>query len=74
MEEPAPSGSPEGRVGLPIVVARIFIVSGIGFASALGLFLIIGGAWQAGLIALALTVVFIFLMFFLERLAERNQP
>lgn len=70
MEEQPPSDSPAGRVGLPIVIARILIVSGIGFASAIGLFLLVGGVWQVGLISLAFTFVFIFLMFFLEWTTE----
>lgn len=70
MEEKTPQERPTGRVGLPIVVARIVIVLGIATAAALGLFLLIGGVWQLGLPALAATLVFIFLMFFLERGAE----
>lgn len=70
MEEKTPNGRPSGRIPLPLVVARILIVSGIGFAAALGMFLLIGGAWQVGLLALGAMLVFIFLMFFLERVAE----
>ena len=74
MQEPPLGDSSGRRASLPLVVARILIVSGIGFASALGLFFIVGGAWQVGLISLALTLVFILLMFFLERAAETGSP
>ena len=65
----------EKRASLPLVIARIFIVSGIAFTAAIGLFLLIvgkGGAWQAGLLSLGATVFFIILMFVLERIAERR--
>ncbi|GBD14886.1 hypothetical protein HRbin25_00771 [bacterium HR25] len=56
---------------LSLVIARIVIVSGVGFCAALGVFLLIGGIWHLGLGFLAATLLFIFLMFFIERLAER---
>ncbi len=53
-----------------IVVARILIVSGLGFAAALGLFFLVGGIWQLGLAALGAALVFLLLMFAIERGAE----
>ncbi|MFQ6020129.1 MAG: hypothetical protein ACE5KW_05160 [Dehalococcoidia bacterium] len=72
-ETPTTTGS-QGRVGLPVVISRIVIVTGIGFASALGLFFLVAGAWQAGLIAVAAMFIFILLMFLLERGASRSEP
>jgi hypothetical protein len=63
----------EKRISVAVVVARILIVSGIGFAAAIGLFLLIGGAWQVGLLFLAAMFLFIFLMLLLERTAERGR-
>ncbi|MBI1885179.1 MAG: hypothetical protein HYS09_02505 [Chloroflexi bacterium] len=57
----------EKRVPLYLVVARIVAVSGIGFASAFALFLFVAGVWQLGLVALAITALFVFLMFLIER-------
>lgn len=66
------SKTPPGRIGLPIVVARIVSVSAVGFAAAIGIFLIIGGLWQVGLISLGVMLLFLFLLFFIERAAERD--
>jgi hypothetical protein len=65
-EKPSPSRS----VPLYVVVARILIVSGMSFTAAAGIFLILGGPWQAGLAALGLALVFLVLMFLVERSAE----
>ncbi len=64
-EKPQPSRA----VPLFVVVARILIVSGMSFAAAAGIFLILGGPWQAGLAALGLALVFLLLMFLVERAA-----
>jgi hypothetical protein len=61
----------ERRVPLVVVFVRITAVTGIGFAAALGIFLLLGGFWQAGLISLAAVLFFLFLMFYIERYAER---
>lgn len=61
---------PSRQMPLGIVLARILIVSGVGFSAALGIFLLIGGVWEIGLIALTVTVVFLGLMFLVERAAE----
>lgn len=55
---------------LGIVIARILIVSGMSFAAALGIFFLVGGIWTLGATALGITVVFLFLMFAVERLAS----
>lgn len=60
---------PSGRVPLGIVVARILVISGLGFSAALGLFLLIGGIWQVGLAAFAVTAVLLAAMFLIERWA-----
>jgi hypothetical protein len=58
------------RMPLGIVAARIFVVSSLGFAAAVGIFLLIGGFWELGLAALAVASVFVLLMFVIERLAQ----
>lgn len=63
----------EKGIPLHLVVARIVAVSGIGFASAMGLFLLVAGIWHLGLVSLAATFMFIFLMFLIERGAERSR-
>lgn len=57
-------------IPLGIVIARIFIVSSMGIAAALGIFFLVGGLWELSLIAIVATLVFLFLMFFVERWAE----
>ena len=66
-DEPLP---PARQMPLGIVVARILIVSGLGFAAALGVFFLVGGLWVLGLIGLGVSLVFLFLMFAVERGAE----
>ena len=66
-EEPAPPSKP---VPLLIVVARILIVSGMSISAAAAVFFFVGGVWQVGLPAIALTIVFLALMFLVERAAE----
>lgn len=64
--------APQNEVEIPlgIVVGRILIVSGIGISAALAIFFLIGGIWFPGAIAFAVTVVFLGLMFAIEKLAE----
>ena len=71
MNEEPPEENPT-PAPLPLVVGRIVIVSGIGVASALGLFLLVAGIWEVGAPVLATTLVFIFLMFYIERVADRK--
>ena len=63
-EEPLP---PSRQMPLGIVVARILVVTGLGFAAALGIFFLVGGLWQIGLAAAAATLLFLVLMFAIER-------
>jgi hypothetical protein len=58
------------QVPLGIVFARIVVVSGMGFAAALAIFFLIGAIWLPALICVGVTLVFLFLMFFIERGAD----
>ncbi len=71
----SPIGTEEAEEELPrmplgIVAARIFVVSSLSVAAAMGIFLLIGGFWEVGLAALAIASVFVLLMFVIERLAQ----
>jgi hypothetical protein len=55
------------QVPLGIVFARIVVVSGMGITAALAIFFLIGAIWLPALVSLAVTVAFLFLMFFIER-------
>lgn len=59
------------EIPLGIVMARILIVSGMGFAGALMIFFLVGGFWLVAAVSAAATVLFLFLMFAVERYAER---
>ena len=61
---------PEQRVGLPVVAARIVSVAGMGFATAIAILLFLGGFWREGLISAGVALVFLGLMFFVERRSE----
>jgi hypothetical protein len=63
-------GQRAAAVPLPLVVARILIVSGMGFAAALSIFFLVGGLWLPGAVAAGATAVFLGLMFLIERAAE----
>jgi hypothetical protein len=67
MDEKPPPSRP---VPVYVVVARILIVSGMSFAAAAAIFFFLGGVWQVGLPALGLALVFLVLMFVVERSAE----
>ena len=56
-------------VPLLIVVARSLLVSGMAISAAAALFFFVGGVWQVGIPALGLTVLFLVLMFLVERAA-----
>ena len=60
------------RVGLPLIAARIVAVLGMGFAIAIAILLLVGGFWRGGLIFLAAALLFMALMFLVERGAERG--
>lgn len=57
------------RVPPLIVFLRITAVMGIGFAAALAIFLLLGGFWQGGLASLGAFLIFLFMMFYIERAA-----
>jgi len=58
------------QVPLGIVFARIVIVTAMSFAAAFGIFVLVGGFWLVALACFGVTVMFMFLMFFVERFAE----
>lgn len=58
------------QVPIGIIFARIIVVSGIGFSAALAIFFLIGAIWLPALAFVGVTLVFLFLMFFIERGAE----
>jgi hypothetical protein len=60
------------QVPLAIIFARIIIVTAMSFSAALAIFLFVGGIWLPGLACVGLTLVFLFLMFFVERFAEQE--
>ena len=55
------------EIPLGIVVARILVVSGMGIAGALAIFFLVGAIWLPGLGAALATLVFMSLMFAIER-------
>ncbi len=66
MEESPPPSQP---VRLFVVVARIVVVTGMSVAAAVAIFFFVAGVWQVGLPALGLSVLFVALMFLIERAA-----
>jgi hypothetical protein len=72
--EPGPGDGdevvPVRQMPLGIVIARILIVSGMGFSAAFAIFFLVGALWLLALISLAVTCVFVILMFAIERGAE----
>jgi hypothetical protein len=66
MEESPPPAQP---VSMFVVVARILVVSGMSISGAIAIFFFVAGVWQVGLPALGLTLLFLVLMFFIERAA-----
>ena len=62
--------SAELEIPLAMVVARILVVSGMGISAALAIFFLIGAIWIAGAVAALVTVVFMVLMFVIERFVE----
>ena len=66
MEESPPPAQP---VPMYVVVARILVVSGMSIAAAVAIFFFVAGVWQVGLPALGLSLLFLALMFFIERTA-----
>ncbi len=60
------------QVPLGVVFARIVVVSGMGITGELAIFFLIGAIWWPALVSLGLTMVFLFLMIFIERGAEAS--
>jgi len=58
-----------GRVPPYVALVRIGAVVGMSTAAAFGIFLLIGGAWLPGLIAVALAIPCFFVMRLVERTA-----
>ena len=61
------------KIALPVVIGRIVAVSGMGLAAAIAILAFVGGLWLAGLIAVAVTALFMGMMFFIERGAEQER-
>ncbi len=66
MEESPPPAQP---VPIFVVVARIVVVTGMSISGAVAIFFFVAGVWQVGLPALGLALLFMVLMFFIERVA-----
>ena len=66
MTGPSPE---ERRVPPYVALVRIGAVVGMSTAAAFGIFFLVGGASQAGLIALAITLPFFFVMRLVEQAA-----
>jgi uncharacterized RDD family membrane protein YckC len=66
------AGATVRHMPLGIVIARILIVSGIGFSAAFAIFFLVGALWLLALVSIVATVVFLILMFAIERSAEAN--
>ena len=62
--------SPTRQMPLGIVIARILIVSGMGFSAAFAIFFLVGALWLPTLVSIGATIVFVVLMFAIERGAE----
>ena len=63
MEEPPPLQP----VSSLVVVVRIIAVSGMSIAAAASIFFFVGGIWQVGLPAFGVALLFLAMMFLLER-------
>ena len=75
-EDAAPVGGPDEepspvrQMPIGIVIARIVVVSGMAFAAAFAIFFLVGALWLLALVSIAVTLVFLLLMFAIERGAE----
>jgi len=58
------------QVPIGLIFARIIVVSAMSFAAAGAIFFLIGAIWLPALACAGVTVLFLFLMFFIERGAE----
>jgi hypothetical protein len=66
----APTEDHRRDVPAYVALARIIAVVGMSAAAALGIFLIVGGWWLPGLIALVVALPWFFAMRFVEKMAE----
>jgi uncharacterized membrane protein len=77
-EDYTPAGTPDEepsavrQMPLGIVIARILVVSGMSFAAAFAIFFLVGALWLLALVSIAVTLVFLLLMFAIERGAESH--
>jgi hypothetical protein len=75
-EDSTPDGLPDEepsvvrQMPLGIVIARIIVVSGMAFAAAFAIFFLVGALWLLALVSIVVTLVFLLLMFAIERGAE----
>jgi hypothetical protein len=60
------------KMALPVVVGRIVAVSGMALGAAIAILAFVGGLWLAGLVAVAVTALFMGMMFLIERGAEQG--
>jgi uncharacterized membrane protein SirB2 len=61
------------KMALPVVIGRIVAVSGIALAATIAILAFVGGLWVAGLVAVAVTALFLGMMFLIERGAEQGR-
>jgi hypothetical protein len=67
----AARGAPPARgVPIGIVLTRIVVVTGMGFSAAWAIFLLVAAIWVPAMIATGLTLIFLVLMFAIERGVE----
>ena len=59
------------EIPIGVVLARIIIVSAMSFSAALAIFCIVGAIWVIAGLAILATLFFLFLMFAVEKVAER---
>ena len=62
------------KVPAYVIVGRIVFVTGLSFALAAGIFLLLGGYWRWGALALVASLPFLALMFLIERGATPTRP
>ena len=60
------------KMALPVVIGRIVAVSGMGLAAAIAILAFVASLWLVGLIAAAVTALFMAMMFLIERGAEQE--
>ena len=68
-----PPTADQARVPAYVALVRIAAVIGMSTALAFGLFLLVGGAWLAGLISCAIAIPFFFLMRLVENVGAPEE-